>query len=272
MASYFSGTRQLDPFLITDGDDRLACTISEYWSNMDQDITVMCGATEESETERTIGIARKDIHSLDAILTGSLGVKGLASLGSELRERVGSEIEMKESSSRKTKYKVTAPKCGSTSYVFYQLIRIFEFKVPRSRPWPFKACVSTHTFVEKTRNFAIRAETIDHDPQCGCGTARPITLRLVDFFIGNLKLRTDAIVGDDGSITSNIGGLNVHINVETSQFTLDLRNAPEFLIDLAGWSEAPIGVATFSFPPPQETETPELFGLPAATSLGAVPI
>jgi hypothetical protein len=275
MAAYFSGTRNYEPFLVIDGDDRVACNVSEYWSNMDQDITVMCGATEESETERTVGISRKEYLSLETTLKGSLGVKGLASLGTELRERVGSEIEFNEATTRTTKHKIAAPTCGTCSYVFYQLIRIFEFKVPRTRPWPFKACVSTRTFIEKTRNFAIREERIEFDPQCGCdGGAGPKELRLVDAVMGNLKVRTDAETNSDGSITAYLGGRAVTIaSADQTEIELDLTGLPSFIAEMAGWPiTQKVGVAQLYWPPPQETETPELFGVSEAVEVAEASI
>jgi len=275
MAAYFSGTRSYEPILVEDGDSRLACTISEYWCNMDQDITVMCGAKEESETERTIGIAQKEFSSLESTLSSSLGVKGLASLGSKLRDLVGKEIELREATTRRTKCSIAAPKCGTRSYVFYQLIRVFEFKVPRFRPWPFKACVSTRTFVEKTKNFAIREERVEFDPQCGCeGGPRPQQLRLVDFVMGHLKVRTDAEVKDDGSITAYLGGHAVDIDsAEQTAINLDLVGMPSFIVEMAGWSiSQSSGVAQLFWPAAQETETPELFVSAESADEAVVPI
>lgn len=164
---FFIGDRTADSFDIDlhDGRAKLSCTIVERWEELFSR-SLTCGAKNTRTVTQRFGISSTEHEDLEATIKGSLGLKGIAELKSEVKGKAGRELNLEESREVREKFEFEAPKCGQLNLQVYQLKRIYKLVYQDSRFW--HAGSWTKAVTEYTNRISDVSNKINNDPACGC--------------------------------------------------------------------------------------------------------
>lgn len=164
---FFTGDRTADSFQIElhDGRAKLTCIIVERWEELFSR-SLTCGARNTRTITQRFGISSVEHEDLEATIKGSLGLKGIAELKSEVKGKTGRELHLEESREVVEEFEFEAPVCGQLNLQVYQLKRIFKLSYSDSRFW--HAGSWTKTLTEYTNRINDLSKQVENDPACGC--------------------------------------------------------------------------------------------------------
>lgn len=168
MASeFFRGEQTVDEFVITfhSGRARLSCTIVECWKELISR-PLVCGQEYEREFIQRNGITSIDREEIEATISGSLGLKGIAEFKSQIKGKTGRELQFEQSQEIRETTKFTAPKCGRLTLLIYQLKRLYQFCYQDTRFLHHDSW--TKTIPEWTNRIHEASKASQNDPACGC--------------------------------------------------------------------------------------------------------
>jgi gas vesicle protein len=238
--SYFPGERTIDSFAVAfnDGKTTLICSVNEQW---EEEIggTLRCGNEHTYSVTRRFGISTTDREELEATITGSLGLKGIAELRSQVKGKVGRELRLEEGQETKKEFKLKAPECGRLSLCVYKLIRLYRFRYEDNRLWRKERWEMT--IAEGTNHIDDKSIKQIYDPACGCdppGESRiNERVRLVS---DNINMLVDCAQTQNGveiPMLRTIVATSSIENMMFADFTFDSELLPPYLLFLAGVSE-----------------------------------
>ncbi|MDO8473436.1 MAG: hypothetical protein Q7T05_06425, partial [Dehalococcoidia bacterium] len=98
-------------------------------------------------------------------LKSSIGA-GIASVGSELKGTLSTEVSIRQSIETTEELTFSAPACGRYSALVYQLFRHWKFQFKDERF--FHRASWTKTVVEATEYYHDASKKTKNDPDCGC--------------------------------------------------------------------------------------------------------
>lgn len=208
---------------------RVVHTCREHWIKEGTSIPARCGISGTLSFENSRGITAKEMRSLEDTVTGTFGVKGLASLETSVKESVASEVAISEQTTKTLTLACPAAKCGSVIYHLYQQVRDHQFDFHRPR-FLRSPAVTTETPREYVGQYDFKIDKQPGDPNCPCppeidrtfaGTAR------VD--ANCLRITTEFERRLDGSLVIDIGETS-HV-LDHNTLTLPASAFPK------GWRE-----------------------------------
>jgi hypothetical protein len=168
---FFPGIRKSKTFSIPlyEGKAELACTISEYWKQV-MTRTLKCGATYTRTLRRILGVTSVEKDDLQSLISGSLGIKGIASLKSEIKTKSGLELRLDYTEEVEDHYSFNAPRCGQRNIILYQFQRLLQLSYRDTRRFR-KDCwtIIVTCWVDRIHD---GSEVIDYIPECGCPRKR----------------------------------------------------------------------------------------------------
>jgi hypothetical protein len=164
---FFLGERVVDEFEVFfhNGKARLSCTIVERWEE-EISRSIRCGAELKRTLTQREGITSIDREDLEANVTGSLGLKGLAEFKSEIRGKTGRELRLEVTQERSETFTIRAPDCGRFTALTYQLQRVYQLCYQDKRLWHRDSW--TKTITEWTKRVHDASSRAKHDPACDC--------------------------------------------------------------------------------------------------------
>lgn len=166
-SEFFIGDRIVNEFVIDfhGGKARLSCTIAERWEELISR-PLVCGGEYEREFTQRIGITSIDREEMEATISGSLGLKGIAEFKSAVKGKTGRELQIEEAQETKEKTKFTAPECGRLTLLIYQLKRLYQFSYQDTRFLHKDSWTKTIPYWIARIHDASKASR--NDPSCGC--------------------------------------------------------------------------------------------------------
>jgi hypothetical protein len=134
----FSG-RQTFPALRLEwnkGKTVLSCAAWEEWRLIPPSPLVLsCGSERTEKMTRRYGITRTERSELEATVSGSLGVKGIAGIESAIKSGMGTEISLEAGEETESTFRFTAPPNGRRIVLLYQLTHGLHMSFEDRRFW-----------------------------------------------------------------------------------------------------------------------------------------
>jgi large subunit ribosomal protein L7/L12 len=164
---FFTGTRIQPPLFLSfyDGRAQLVCAISESWGQKFVH-SIKCGAKFTRKLKRSVGITYTEKDDLESLVAGSLGLKGIASLDSQISAKSGIELQLYRSEEVEDEFTFDSPKCGERVIALYQFRRIIDLKYRDDRPFRKKEWSMTTTdWVDRIHD---NSYVIPEIRECGC--------------------------------------------------------------------------------------------------------
>lgn len=230
---FFSGTliRQPLAFSFHNGQAQLICRISENWKQLLLH-SIRCGNTYTHKLKRSIGITYTEKNDLESLLDGSLGVKGIASLDSQLSTKSGFELQLNRSEEVENEFHFTSPQCGEKIIALYQYQRTIDLDYRDNRPnrkieWPMHLVY----MVDRIHD---RSSVIPEIPECGCKSDNPEKGDgKIDIDMGNITMTADFVEYAD---YLKVPSLGLQINKSQDQNTIVFSSEllPDYLRFLRG--------------------------------------
>jgi hypothetical protein len=149
-----------------------------------------------------------------------------------------SEFTITESKTETNEFNCPAPTCGRQTHTLYQLVRDYDFLFTRSRrllgPITRSAGLRQHT-----KQFDLRQETDENDPQCPCKSKdRRSSRGVLGIKFGDLSLRMDAKMLRHPVPCANVsfGNQNILLRMteDTYSSNIEAGELPEFVRYLSG--------------------------------------
>jgi hypothetical protein len=230
---FFHGTRVQPPLVIPfyDGKAELECTISEGWGQLIVH-SLKCGAKYVRKLKRSIGMVYTERNDLESLVSGSLGMKGIASLDAQISSKIGTELQLNRSEEIEDEFTFESPKCGERVIALYQFRRNIHLKYRDNRMFHKKEwSMSTTYWADRIHDNSYMISKI---PECGCedDTPAPDDDRIyID--MGTVTMTTGFI--DVGS-RLKIPALDLEVDKSSLQKPVQLsRNkVPGYLVFLSG--------------------------------------
>lgn len=194
MTPYFSGRKLIKTFSIFSPNkrSRVDCEIFEEWRDIDEGTAARCGVEGTCTIEIASGITEKAMSTLKEVAGGTLGLKDVWSLKSEVESSFGREINWQVSQKSSKTFQIKPPPCGRSALTIYQLFRIYKITSLRKSWFSFddEKWVTLHdrTIEERTNNHDAIPDTVAVDPVCNCSNqAEP------QKYIGFLQISTATV-------------------------------------------------------------------------------
>lgn len=230
---FFQGTKVKPPLVIPfyDGKAELECTISEGWGQLIVH-SLKCGAKYVRKLKRSIGMVYTERDDLESLVSGSLGLKGIASLDAQISSKTGTELQLNRSEEIEDEFTFEAPKCGERIIALYQFWRTINLKFHDDRLFHKKEwSMSTTYWADRIHDNSYMVSVI---PECGCpsGDVEPDNGKIyVD--IGNVTMTTDFIESGD---SLKIPALDLEIDKSALHKPVQFNRSklPTYLLFLAG--------------------------------------
>lgn len=170
MAQYFTGRRKVgEQFEVKiSGHKKVLCTVFRLWEDR-PGYECACGQRRKITVEKTWGISKKVSETIESILKSSLGVEGVASLKSEIKETTSHEVEWTYHETETEEFECKAPKCGCHEVRIAQLVYEYEL-VCYERGRFFRRDVWDRRWEkripERTPSISSWDDTTEYDPRC----------------------------------------------------------------------------------------------------------
>jgi gas vesicle protein len=168
---FYFGDREVDSFRLSlhRGKATLCCTITERWEERFARV-LKCGNSRKAVLSRKCGITLEERENLEATVKGSIGLKGIAELKSEMAGKTETKIEFNESTETKEEFTFSAPRCGRLDLTSYQLRRIYHLEYDDRRVWHRDTW--TRNFGEWIDRIYDDSQRYPYDPDCQCQPAK----------------------------------------------------------------------------------------------------
>lgn len=125
-----------------------------------------CGNRRKAVLTRRCGITREQRENLEATVKGSIGLKGIAELKSEIAGKSGIRIEFDESTETSEKFVFSAPACGRLDLTSYQLQKVYRLQYDDRRLWHKDHW--TRNILEWVDQLYDDSRKYNYDPDCRC--------------------------------------------------------------------------------------------------------
>lgn len=168
---FYPGKRRVDYFVldIHGVKAQLKCVVEEFWKEQFSR-SLSCGRSRKYTLTKTSGVTVTEREELEATISSSLGLEGIAELKSEVKSKVGLELQLEESVETEEEFTFQAPKCARTTFQIYQLLRQYNFSYRDNRSWLFRWLDSSKDFDKATVEWVNRMYDLstppEHDPDC----------------------------------------------------------------------------------------------------------
>lgn len=230
---FFLGTRFQPPLVLSfyDGKAQLICKISENWGQKFVH-SIRCGAKYSRKLKRSVGMVYTEKDDLESLVTGSIGLKGIASIDSQISAKSGVELQLSRSEEIEEEFTFESPKCGELVIALYQFRRIIELIYRDHRPFHKKEWSTTTTYwVDRVHDNSHPTLEI---PECGCkADDNVIEDGKIYIDAGNVSMTTSFIEYAD---TIQIPKLDLEIDKSKLHQTVQFHRSklPSYLLFLAG--------------------------------------
>jgi hypothetical protein len=168
---FYQGSREVDRFNLKIYGNKtiLSCRIEELWEER-LSRSISCGRSRTFTFKKTLGVTLTEREELEATISSSLGLDGISELKSEIKSKIGRELQLEESQETQEEFSFQAPKCGRTTFQVYQIRRLHHFSYQDRRPWIKRWWYSSKDFnlttTERINRIYDLSTTIDRDPEC----------------------------------------------------------------------------------------------------------
>lgn len=236
---FFNGIKLEKNFSITlnGGNTVLDITILGFWEQI-LACYLVCGDERSRKLTRRVGISTREKNDLEGTITGSLGIKGFASLESQIRSSSGFEIQFDRTEELEDKFTFTAPKCGSKNVFLFQYKSIIEINYLDNR-WlkKNKGTIKAEYWFDKIYDGSYAEFEI---PECGCKSNSPYNdNKTVIINIGKISMLADYYIEGKYIVIPELGQRIESSENHLNGFKLLIRreNIPSYLLFLAGENE-----------------------------------
>ncbi len=194
MAIYFPGRKLLKEFstVAPNQKNRIDWRVSEEWRDIDEGTASRCGVEGTCSVEVASGISEKAMTTLKEVAGGTLGLKDVWSLKTDVETSIGHEVNWQVSQKSTKTFKVLPPKCGRSALTVYQLFRIYELTSFKKNWFSFDAekwvKLNSRIIEERTNNHDAIPDMVESDPICNCPDPTPEPM-----FNGLMRLNFDTI-------------------------------------------------------------------------------
>jgi hypothetical protein len=173
---------------------------------------------------------------IEGTVKTSFGLKGIAELKSELKSKIGHEIQWDKSEEIEEAFEWQAPECGRRTISLYQLQRVYRLSFEDSRFWHKDSW--TRTVVEWLERIADQSKHIENDPGCGCKREPQVGGDgLVNLVLDKISMlvpfREERSHIDFPTIGMSIRAGSVE-QLFGGTYTIERRHIPPYLLFLAG--------------------------------------
>lgn len=165
MAEFFAGDRNIVKFSIAENNGKrlFECNISEKWVPIVHD-TARCGACITCKLVRRVGLKKSDKEVLENHVKGSIGIKGLIYLETQVKKTLSAEIVWDIAFEEERSVVFPSPEYGRYTAIQYQKKRFYDLRFQDTRflhkdSWQ-------HTICEHTKYYHDDSKKVDYDPSC----------------------------------------------------------------------------------------------------------
>jgi len=136
VTEYFAGDRPVTSFTLPlhRGRAVLSGTVLERWEER-LSRSLSCGIKHSRKLTRRVGVSVSERDDIEGTVKTSFGLKGIAELKSELKSKIGHEIQWDKSEEIEEAFEWQAPECGRRTISLYQLQRVYRLSFEDSRFW-----------------------------------------------------------------------------------------------------------------------------------------
>jgi hypothetical protein len=204
MAKFFPGRRSLKPIELfwNKFKTHFKCEIYAYWKDIDY-TSISCGSKANFTLRRRVGIDKKEYSTIGSLIQGSLGIKGLAEIKSEIQEKSGIEVSWHEYEESEKSISFKAPELGRRSDYIYQLVR--EYVINFSDRRLFQNERWQNVITEYTHYHHQQHLIQKYDPECeGADKSR---------FAGEIY---------DGNLEIDMGNVSMLVPFKTSESAIEI--------------------------------------------------
>jgi len=166
---FFEGKRPLNNtvFVLHKGKATLTCKPWDEWQLVaPTPFTVRCGNSRTEVMRFRYGIQQTERSSFESTLGSSLGVKGVSSVESSLKQTIGQEFTFQVGGEREQGFTFDSPDCGHKHVRLYQLTRCVYLAYEDKRFWHKDAW--EHTVVQWLHPIYDATRVEQDDPNCNC--------------------------------------------------------------------------------------------------------
>jgi hypothetical protein len=168
MINFFNGSKLVQELdFEIENKVRIQGKIYERWIQK-LSRSIACGVKEKRTIEKKVGLTQTQREDLESLVKGSIGIKGIASIESQIKSRIGSDITLECVINEKEEKEFEAPKCGRITICVYQLVREYELTIIDKRFLSFSKQAKKIHLIEYTDNLYDESPTTESDPDCGC--------------------------------------------------------------------------------------------------------
>jgi hypothetical protein len=168
MINFFTNTHEIDTFdFELERKVRVTGKLTERWIQL-LSRSIACGEDKKRIIEKKIGISKTEREDLESVLKGSVGVKGIASIESQIKAKTGIEVKLEYATTETEETTFKAPECGRKTLIVYQLVREYDITITDKRILSFSRGQTRIMLTEYTDNFHDKSLINNNDPDCGC--------------------------------------------------------------------------------------------------------
>ena len=240
MAKFFNGRRDVGDVSVSLDQAKASVRfqVSEYWRDIDQ-TTISCGASAQLNLTRRIGIQKKEHRILESTIGGSIGIEGLASIKSQLAEKIGHEVCWEVVEEIQNTFSVTAPPEGRRTDTIYQLLREYIVNYERERYFRGKERWQ-RIIAERTNCFNQETNRIEKDPSCfeqPVGDMPPGPPGgQIEIDLGTISAQVPFELADNGDVRLYLGDDSLIVGYDDfiqNSFTIKQQALPKSLLFLS---------------------------------------
>lgn len=168
--AFFTGRKKIDEFSYNEKRNKVKVSISVYeeWENISMR-NISCGEKYIKKFERKVGVRKETKEEFESVVKGSIGIKGLGSLETNIRSKVCSSFCFDHWVVDSEEREIIAPKCGKRIVDIWQKTRLFYVEIIDTRIFSIHKSKTDLMFCQYLDLIYDKTKVYSYDPICDCG-------------------------------------------------------------------------------------------------------
>ncbi len=251
MTNFFTNTHEVDTFNFeVEKKVHVSGKISERWVQL-LSRSIACGEDKKRVIEKKVGISKTERDDLESLLKGNIGVKGIASIESQIKAKTGIEVKLEYATIETEETTFKAPECGRKTLIVYQLVREYDISIMDKRFFSFSKGQTRIILTEYTDNIHDKSLTTDNDPDCGCKDKLQdaddgiLSLLINKYYqlVTPYKMNQDKVSLKNLGIEISIEDLG---NMTLDRYTINASLLPNYIVFLASIKSEEVNICLTS--------------------------
>ncbi|MDN3655391.1 hypothetical protein QWZ08_07135 [Ferruginibacter paludis] len=248
MINFFTNTHEAGSFNFElEKKVRISGKIFERWVQL-LSRSIACGEDKKRIIEKKVGITKTEREDLESLLKGSVGVKGIASIESQIKAKTGIEVKFEYATTETEETTFKAPECGRKTLVVYQLVREYDITITDKRLFSFSKGQTRILLTEYTDNIHDKSLTTEIDPDCGCkDKSEDVDDGILSLLVNNYyQLVTPYKIKLEKVTLKNLG---VEVTLEdlgkmlVKNYQIQSSTLPDYIVFLGGIKSEQVGIS-----------------------------